>query len=145
MARSGRILDPILALRYDMLDDWAGQPRGPDEVQERNGLTHGGNITMDIEVILSMFQDQPGRATRGEEAFLTYYGVSWPEVAFLSTLLKPGSRIVKILNTYANSECLYCYQKECNTQRKAQVMTLCEQWITKWKSDHTLEIPPPSV
>jgi hypothetical protein len=27
-------------------------------------------------------------------------------------------------------------------QRKAQVITLCEQWITKWQSDHTVEIPP---
>ncbi|OQE91148.1 hypothetical protein PENNAL_c0010G05100 [Penicillium nalgiovense] len=139
MERPDRLLDFVLVLRHGILDEWVGQPRDPDEVQERNAVAHE-SIAMDIEAILLMFQVQPERASRWEKAFSTYYRDFWPEVA--SNTLKTGSRIATIFNIYANSKCLYRYQKGCNTQRKDQVMALCEQWVTKWKSDHTLEIPP---
>ena len=64
VTRSDRLLDSLLVVRHGVLDEWAGQPRVPDGVQERNGVAHGGYIIIDIEVILSIFQDEPERATR---------------------------------------------------------------------------------
>ncbi|KAJ5406116.1 hypothetical protein N7465_007400 [Penicillium sp. CMV-2018d] len=142
LERSDRLLDSLLVVRHGVLDEWAGQPRVQDEVQERNGVAHGGCIIMDIEVILSMFQDEPERATRWEEAFLTHYGVSWQKVASSKNDLKAGSRMAKIFDIYADSKSLHRYQKGHNTQRKDEVVRLCEEWIAKWKSDPTIKITP---
>jgi hypothetical protein len=91
MARSERILDSVLVVRHAVLDEWAGLPRNHDEVQERNGVAHGGCMVMDIEAILLMFQVQQERATQWEEAFLTHYGVSWSDVfKKKKTILRQG-------------------------------------------------------